>query len=280
MVKKAYVNIKEILDKMRDDYLSAFSAQATFFILLSFFPFMLFLLTMAKFMPFTKQDVVSVISSAIPSDITPYIISIVNELYGKATGTLISFSAIILVWSASKGIMAIMRGLNAVYRTDESRGYVILRLISTVYTFIVAIVVVGMLSIFVFGNTIFNKLTAEYSELADIAGLIISLRTGVGIIIIFFFFILIYKKLPSHNVSHRDEIPGALFATAGWIALSYLFSIFVDSFTNMSYMYGSLAGIIISLLWLYVCMYILFLGAELNYFIHEGYLTRFKNVIK
>ncbi len=280
MVKKVYLNITEMLDKMRDDYLSAFSAQATFFILMSFFPFMLFLLTMAQFMPFTKQDVVSAISGVIPSDITPYIISIVNELYGKATGTLISFSAIVLVWSASKGIMAIMRGLNAIYRTDESRGYVILRLISTVYTFVVAIVVVGMLSIFVFGNTILNKLTAEFSEFADIAGLIISLRTGVGIIIIFLFFILIYKKLPSHDVKHRDEIPGALFATAGWILLSYVFSIFVDSFTNMSYMYGSLAGIIICLLWLYVCMYILFLGAELNYFIHEGYLTRLKNVIK
>lgn len=280
MVKKVYLNIREMLAKMRDDYLSAFSAQSTFFILLSFFPFMLFLLTMARFMPFSKQDVVNAISGAVPGDITPYIISIINELYGKATGTLISFSAIILVWSAARGILAIMKGLNAVYRTDESRGYIALRVIATIYTFIVAIVVVGMLSIFVFGNTIFNKLTAEYSKLADIAGLIISVRTGVGIVIIFLFFILVYKILPNHKVKNRDEIPGALFATAGWIALSYLFSIFVDSFTNMSYMYGSLAGIIITLLWLYICMYILFLGAELNYFLHEGYLTRLKNVIK
>lgn len=280
MIKSLYENITKMMYKMRDDYLSAFSAQATFFILLSFFPFMMFLLTMTKFMPFSQTDVITAITNIVPDDLTSYIVSIVHELYGKATGTVISFSAIILVWSASRGILAIMNGLNAVYRTDESRGYVVLRLIATVYTFIVAIMIVVMLCVFVFGNAIFDNLSNQYTKLHEIAGLIISIRSGSGIILLFLFFMLIYKILPNHKGRKRDEIPGALFATAGWMSLSYLFSVFVDNFTNISYMYGSLAGIIIALLWLYVCMYILFLGAEINYFLQEGYLTAIKNVIK
>ena len=91
---------------------------------------------------------------------------------------------------------------------------------------------------------------------------------------------LIYKVLPNHKEKKKVVFPGAIFSTISWMIFSYMFSMIVDNVANLSRLYGSLTKIIVVLLWLYVSMFILFLGAELNYFLREGYLTRFKNVIK
>lgn len=269
-----------IFAKIRKDYLSAFSAQAAFFILLSFFPFMLFMLNMTKYLPFNQTDVMNAVISIIPMDLHSYVVTIINELYSKTSGTIISFSAILLIWSASRGILAISTGLNAVYRTKESRNYFVLRFIATIYTFLMAIIIVVVLSVFVFGNTIINAIIQKYSQFENIASFIVSIRTAAGIVVLVIFFMLVYKKLPNRKGRKRDELPGALFTTTIWLGLSYLFSIFIDNFTNISYTYGSLTGIIIALMWLYICMYVMLLGAEINYFLQEGYLTHLKKVLK
>ena len=75
-------------------------------------------------------------------------------------------------------------------------------------------------------------------------------------------------------------MPGAAFASVAWLAISRLVLVYVDIFPNISIMYGSLAGIVIAMLWLYFCMYFLLLGAMVNYFLSKGYLTRVKKMLK
>ncbi len=280
MNKKLLELISEIGKKIQKDYLPAFSAQAAFFLLLSFFPFVLFLLNLAKYLPFSQIDVENLIRSVAPYDVSLYMVNLIDELYNKVTGTLVSLSIITLIWSASKGMLAIMNGLNAVYQTLETRRYLPIRVIATLYTFVVAVMVVVMLSVFVFGNTIVDGLIKEYSTIEDLMKILVNIRPIVGIIIILGFFMLIYKVLPNHKEKKKVVFPGAIFSTISWMIFSYMFSMIVDNVANLSRLYGSLTKIIVVLLWLYVSMFILFLGAELNYFLREGYLTRFKNVIK
>lgn len=267
-------------EKMKKDHVTAFSAQSAFFILLSVFPFLMLLLTFTKYLPFSQSDVTELMLKVVPTEFTTYTISIVDELYQKATKTVLSMSAIVSLWSASKGILSMMNGLNTIYRTNESRNYFVLRFIATIYTLLFMIMLIVMLSVFVFGNKIFDMLIAKIPAINDILGLVISIRTGVGIVIIFLFIALVYKALPNRKVKMKTQIPGAVFTTAAWLLLSYGFSIYIDSFSNFSYMYGSLAGIMLAMLWLYFSMYVIFLGAEINYFITEGYLTRLRNVLK
>lgn len=267
-------------EKMKKDHVTAFSAQSAFFILLSVFPFLMLLLTFTKYLPFSQSDVTELMLKVVPTEFTTYTISIVDELYQKATKTVLSMSAIVSLWSASKGILSMMNGLNTIYRTNESRNYFVLRFIATIYTLLFMIILIVMLSVFVFGNKIFDMLIAKIPAINDILGLVISIRTGVGIVIIFLFIALVYKALPNRKVKMKTQIPGAVFTTAAWLLLSYGFSIYIDSFSNFSYMYGSLAGIMLAMLWLYFSMYVIFLGAEINYFITEGYLTRLRNVLK
>jgi membrane protein len=73
-----------------------------------------------------------------------------------------------------------------------------------------------------------------------------------------------YKSLPSRKIKFIDQIPGAVITSAGWVSFSILFSFFVDNFSNYANIYGSLTAIIVLMLWMYICMYIMFIGAELN----------------
>lgn len=105
--------------------------------------------------------------------------------------------------------------------------------------------------------------------LTNISVLIVCIRTALSIVVLILFFALIYKALPDKKLSFRRQIPGAIFATAGWLIFSYLFNIYINNFSNYSYIYGSLTAIILFMLWMYFCMIILLAGAELNIIIDE-----------
>lgn len=255
---------KTFTDKYRDDHVSAFAAQAAFFIILSFFPFTMFLLTLTQFLPFTQSDIMDVILTVVPAESKSIVVAIVTDLFSKTSTTLLSFSIITALWSASRGILSITRGLNAIYGKNETRNYFILRFLSMLYTLIFSIVLVLVLTLLVFGNSLYRYIAKIAPLLKNVADIVLDFRMLGVITILVCFFTIMYRFIPNRNGALRHELPGALFAAACWSLLSFAFSIYVDHFSNFSYMYGSLTGIVIIMLWLYVCMTVFFIGAELN----------------
>ena len=104
----------------------------------------------------------------------------------------------------------------------------------------------------------------RFPKVGDFALLIISLRTAVGLGVLIFFFLLIFISLPNRKTGILRELPGAIIAAAGWVGFSFLFSFYVDNLSNYTAIYGSLTTIVLCMLWLYACMYILYIGAEVN----------------
>lgn len=266
--------LKRFFQKISRDSVSAYSAQAAFFIMLSFFPFAIIIISLTQFLPFSESDVMELVLSIVPVEIKSFLNTILSDIYGRATGAVLSLSIITVIWSASRGILSLTTCFNKVYDIKESRNYFLLRGISAVYTLLMAILIVITLILFVFGNRIYTVILEYFPILDEIAGKVKNTRSLTGIAIFFLFFMLVYKILPNRKTKFRHVIPGALFATAGWIGLSMAFSVYVDYFTNISYMYGSLTSIVVSLLWLYFSMYIVFIGCEINYYWWEGYAMR------
>ena len=97
---------------------------------------------------------------------------------------------------------------------------------------------------------------------------IIRIRTFVTLVVLTVFWDLVYKFLPNRKnrakTTLRRQLPGAVFTACGWLLVSFIFSVYLDIFTGFTNMYGSLTTIILILLWLYVCMYIILLGGEVN----------------
>jgi membrane protein len=139
--------------KIRDDNVAAFSAQATFFIIISFFPFLMLLLGIIQYLPLDRSTMLSIFTDIFPAAINPIIVSIIVN--SNTSSTLISITAITTLWSAAKGFFAIMKGLNAVYEINETRQYFLLRAISAFYTLMFAIMLIATMILFVFGNRLY-----------------------------------------------------------------------------------------------------------------------------
>jgi len=266
--------------KIRNDCVSAFAAQAALFVIISFFPFLMLLLTILQDI-YTEYTLLQTLTSIFPSSMHSFVIGIITEVYRKTTGTIVSFAAITALWSASRGVLSIIRGLNSVYCINETRSYLRLRLISAVYTFIFVIMLVVTLSILVFGNQLYIWIQGKLPFLSELALFIISIRTMVGLCILTLFFLLLYVVIPDRKTRVYKELPGAFISAVGWMGFSYLFSYYVDHMGNYSNTYGSLTAIIIFMLWFYFCMYILFIGGEINVVLYSGDLVYFvKQIIK
>ena len=282
LIKETYKLIRLFGKKMQDDHIPAYSAQAAFFIIISFFPFIMLIISIIKYLPITESSMLLFFSRLFPSGVSSMVVSIVNNIYiTDSSMTLISITAVSTLWSAGKGFLSIMTGLNKVFSIKETRGYLYLRVTSAFYTLIFAIMVIATMILFVFGNLLYIWIEKKVPILADMALLIISVRTIIGLITLLIFFVLIYLFIPNRKAKVMEEIPGALICAAGWMGFSYAFSYYIDNFSNFSATYGSLTVIVLFMLWMYFLMYILFIGAQFNRLLEDKhFVSKVKKVYK
>lgn len=255
--------IKNITDKIAEDHISAYAAQSAFFMMLSLVPILLLLMTLVRFTPITQADIMAAAYELFPKTVSSTIISIVNEVYSQ-TGTAISVSLLVALWSAGKGVLAISNGLNTIRGQIETRNYIFLRLRAAFYTVLFLLAIILSLVILGFGNSI-SMLVNKYAPVIQyIIDFVIEIRTIVMILVLIVFSLSIYMFLPNRRRKLRSQFPGAIFTAFGWTLASFIFSVYMDIFKGFSNMYGSLTTIVIIMLWLYFCMYVMLLGGEIN----------------
>ncbi len=250
--------------KLNDDNINALSAHVAFFIIISFFPFAMFLLTLLSYLPIPADTLPTLASEMFPAVFNDFLREILEELSVAASGTILSITVIAALWSASRGLLSIMRGLNRIYNIPETRNYFVIRFFSTLYTLAFAIIILVFLVIFVFGNQLTLYFLDKFPIIGSYALLVKSIRSVAGIGILLFFFLLLYVTIPNRRSNILRELPGALVAAFGWVGFSFLYSFYIDNMGNYSATYGSLTAIVLCMLWLYICMYLMFLGAEIN----------------
>ncbi len=265
MFKKLYKNLISFFQKVGKDGAGAYASDTTLFIIVSFFPFLMCLLTLLQFLPFTQNELMDVVRNFVPSQVADIIGGLVNELY-SSTSLLLSITIIMTLWTASRGILGIYRGLNKIYETNETRTYLQLRLRVMVFTLVFIAMLLMLLGLYVFGGLIKNWLTQEFPILMKnkYTDLVVNLRSIIGIIILMVFFLVMYCFIPNRRANFFREIPGALLASFGWVAFSYFYSFYINNLSNMTATYGSLTAIVLCIIWLHACMNIFFLGAEVN----------------
>lgn len=269
-MKKFIKIMTGFMNRMNQDHVSAFAAQAAFFILMSFVPFLMLLLPLVTYVSITKDMVVEMILQVMPDagDFRSFLLSIIQEVYEKSTAV-VPISAIFTLWSAGKGLQGLTNGVNAIYHVKETRNYVVTRIRSALYTLVFILAVIGSLILLVFGNSIQKFLTRYIPALARVTAYIIGMRTAVSLVVLALIFLMVYKFLPNRKTSFRSQVPGAVISAVAWSLFSLGFSVYLDYYDGFSNMYGSLTTIILILLWLYFCMYIVLIGAEINAYFEE-----------
>ena len=271
-MKEKFINIiKPIYNffaKMSEDKVGIYTAQASFFIILSIFPFVLLLLNLIGLTTIDKPFIINSINAYAPDSVKPLLIQMINELYTHVSGTIISIAAVGAIWSASKGFLSVMFGIYNIYKVHQNRNYFVARFISMLYTVIFLIAMIITMILLVFGNRLFKLGISLIPALKDISILTLVMRYLIVFLVLTMFFLIVFRVANLKHTTFFKVLPGAVFSSLGWIIFSYVFSIYVDNFSNMTYMYGSLTAVIILMLWTYFCIYILFIGAEINKFFH------------
>ena len=263
MTRKLIQSIRVFQIMLKEVNVSPHASSAAFFLFLSIIPVIMIVCALLQLAPDIQMELWSYISeTVIPGKIADFLGDIVNTYQGNSV-TIVSVSAVVTIWSASKGMLALIRGMNAVYEIKESRNYVMLRLRALVYTIFLMISILISIVLLVFGNTVVEMLLPNVSVIGQIWGWLQPLRHIIVASILSVAFCTFYCLLPNNRMPWLQQLPGAVFAAVFWILYSFFFSVYIDYFNGFS-MYGSLTTVIIVMIWLYFCMYILFIGAEVN----------------
>lgn len=250
--------------------MGAYAAQSAYFVLMSVIPLLLMFVTLIRFLPMTELDFFNVLMEIVPSEFEGLLRMVTNEVFSYSSAAL-PVSALLAAWSAAKGIQSLYNGLNVIFKVPVVPNYFKARLLSALYTIIFVVAIAVTLMLMVFGTSIQKALLTYIPFVGDITAIIVHLRGLITLALLFITFLILYTCVPNRKAAFKSQIPGAVFSSFTWIAFSYVFSIYVTVSNSFSNMYGSLTTLIMAMLWLYFCMYILLIGAEINAYLEEGY---------
>lgn len=278
-MEKLTTNLKKLIASTDRDRVMIYAAQAAYFVIVSVIPFICLLISAISF--FIPADIYTVFEAYdMPKEIEGLLFSVIDQLFATQKVSLLSISAIFALWTASRGVDSIRIGLERVYHEKPSKGFVKQQIKSLLSTVILILVLVANMVFSIFGATI-----AEALNLMILFNIIMFFSVPILFITMCSAFTIIYAFVGKiGKVRWKDRIlqhlPGAVFTTLGWLLFSYGFALYIHFFPSASAIYGSLTAVCLVMLWLYVCIIILLLGAEVNKLIlrNKGILVRAEEI--
>ncbi len=251
-MRKFLESIHCFLIKINKDKIKLYSAYASYYTVISFVPFViLMLMLLGELFDITKGDIADYFIDNIPKNIYNLIMYLIEDVMNQNTITMLSFPIVTLLWSSSRAIMALTKGLDNIFDTKLTHGFLKRNIVSLYHTLLLMTSVIFFLTVSILGNlSVFNLLTF--------------LRPIFSIIVLTFLLAGAYAFFPTKKQRYKNQLLGGLFSGIGWTLFSFFFSVYVEHFSKKSYVYGGLSTLIVLMLWVYFCIVIFFIGAEIN----------------
>ncbi len=268
MYRKLYSIVHRFSEQLSKYNVSAHAAGTAFFLFLSLIPLLMLLCAIVPYTPITEATLMRFIVEVTPSSADALIVSLIKEVYARSAGVL-SAAAIVTIWVSAKGMLALMRGLNAVNGVNEERNYFVLRFEACLYTVLMLAATILALLALVFGNQLIRLFEEQIPTLHYLIRFFLTFRFLFAWLILTAVFTILYTYVPKIRTRPLYQLPGAFLAAVTWSVFSWGFSVYVDRFNGLS-MYGNLTTIIIVMLWLYFCMYLILVGAIVNRFFNPA----------
>ena len=240
--------------------LSAHAAASAFYMFLSLVPFIAALTAVIPYLHVTSQQLLDLIAEYIPQALMSVITGIVRDIYVSANKVL-PLSIIISVWLASRAFSSLIRGIEAVTGTPHYASFLRRSVRALIYTLVLITVLIALPTFFALSERMI-----EYISFSRVLVFIHKLRYLFVAAFMTLVLTAVYHFTPNMKLKIKELIPGAAAAAVVWLLFSWLFSLYLRFGGNYS-IYGSLATIVISLLWMYWCMYIILLGAYFNVYL-------------
>lgn len=251
--------IAKVFLKFVKDDVPGLTAELTFYLMTSFFPFAILLLSIISFTPLSAEDTIYRLFSALPHETYEIIFNLLTSITVSPTITVIS--SLLAMWSMSGAISSISKGLNRMYGTKETRNQLLIRSIGALFAFLLAVTIVLAFGTLILGNIIGVLISRFFPSFNTLWNF---LRIVFMLFVMFNVFASLYKFLPDKKLHYKDVFPGAIITTLLWSSSSIVFSFYIDNFSKHHILYGSLAGVLVLVTWLYMSSFIIFAGGQFN----------------
>ena len=256
------------------------AAQSAFFLLMSFIPFLMFLISIIRYMSWDETVIIRLFSRYVPQFAENSISVLIDEIYSHSIG-IVSVSAIVTLWSAAKSVQGITYGLNCVRDIPENRNYFFLRFQAMGETLTLIVSLFFIIVFVVYGSKIKDiiKLIWQFQDTPFLVSAFMMLRFLIAFTIMIMLFTAAFTILPNQDNSFISQLPSGFFCGVAWMIFTYFLAIYVKFFNGFS-IYGSMVAVMLIMLWLYTGMIIFFICAMvqpmINYMIKYGWTYHIK----
>jgi membrane protein len=258
--------------EMNEDHVMAFAGNLTYKGLFAVFPFFTFLLSLLGI--FNADNLVKTtvdqLSGVVPESATSFVEGQLLGITNSQAESAFTFGAIVSIalalWGVSGAFRSVMEAMNVMYSVEEDRPFWKVYGLSIFMSLAVVVLLVGALVLVVFGESI-GVAVADLVGLGSVFATLWSiLQWPVVACVVLFAFSLIYYFAPAAQQRFRWISPGSIIAFVFWLIFSLLFSLYASTVGGESYneTYGSLAGVIVLMLYVYYSALIMLVGAEMN----------------
>jgi len=270
-LKKWLLFLRRLQREMGYDDCMGMAAQIAFYATVSLFPFLIFLLSLISHLPI-EGDLAGQILRSIETQLPPesfqllrdYVENWMSAILESPSQKLLSIGLLTSLWSASMAVGALITTINRAYNLRPRRSIIHQKLLAIALTLLLTGIWLIAMCLVLFGPTA----THAAFQLLGLAGESQNLWTNLRLLVAFGLNLLslslLYYYAPEARQRFRWILPGALTSTILWLGASSLFRVFVRNFGTYNKLYGSLAAIIILMVWLWISGLIFLLGAEIN----------------
>ena len=259
-LKDYFINVVSLIKKPE---MAILPGQLAFFLVLSVIPLIAVIASVVSHFSLSVDALIDLVNSSLPEDVASFV---VQALSGKNINFNIILFYIASFILASNGPHSMIIGSNIIYNT-KNKGFLHRRVKALVMTMVLVLLVIFMLLVPAYGSLIL-ELTEKIigsNQLMETINLAFNiLKIPVSFILIFLCIKILYTIAPDLKIKSKTTTNGALFTTILWIICTEIYAFYVRTFTQYNLFYGSIANIIILLLWIYILSYIFVLGILMN----------------
>lgn len=253
--------IKRLYKVIRKNEMRILPGQIAYFIVLSIIPLVSLIGYIASLFSIDVEYVVDAINGSLPKQIIEIILPAFSN-----TSLLTGISFIIVFFIASNGTSSIIVASNILFKLEDT-GYIRRRIKAFLMLLILVSLFLFMLIVLAFGDNLIEivfKLIFTSSVPKAVYEMFLFAKWLVGLLIVFILVKMIFTIAPDSPIPSKNMNKGALFTTLSWLLITSIYSIYVTNFADYSLFYGSLANIVILMIWIYILSYTLVIGIAIN----------------
>ena len=258
-MNKFFIYLLNLTLRCHHDQIFENAASLTYRIILAFFPFLIFLMSLLGMIDVDESAIMEGLFFVLPGEIAYLVSDFVHELSHTRSAGLMSTALFFSVYNSSNGFRAIVRITNRAYGLEDRRGFAQQVGLSFLLMCLFSVTLIVMLGLLVFGRQIWGLFFPGGHEF-----LLVAASGGSALFVLLLVTMLIFRLACATPIKARHILPGAAFTVVAWVVISGGFGYVISNFTQYPAVYGSIAGVFMLVLWLNIISMMLLIGNQIN----------------